>query len=191
MKELIEYIEKSISISDDIVNDLKAILVERNVEKGELILQENTKRKIQIFVASGCLRAFHKTENDKDHTLQFATKNWWISDYMTLFNDEKSILSIESLSHSKIVIIEQSQLEELYLKFPEFGLINRMNLQNRIASLQKRIFGLLTLTAKEKYEKFIRDYEVFEKVIPNYQIASFLGITPESLSRVRKEIANS
>ena len=110
---------------------------------------------------------------------------------MTLFNKEKSLLSIESLSHSKIMIIEQSQLEKLYSKFPEFGLKHSMNLQNRIATLQKRIFGLLTLTAKEKYEKFITDYQVFEKVIPNYQIASFLGITPESLSRVRKEIANS
>lgn len=191
MKELIEYIEKSISLSDIIVNDLKAIVIERNLEKGEIILQENSSRKIQIFVASGCLRAFCKTGNGKDNTLQFATKNWWISDYMTLFNKEKSLLSIESLSHSKIIIIEQKQLDELYSKFPEFGLINRMNLQNRIASLQKRVFGLLTLTAKEKYEKFIKDYEVFEKIIPNYQIASFLGITPESLSRVRKEIANS
>jgi len=191
MKELIEYIEKNISLSDDIVNDLKSIIIERNVEKGEVILQENSSRKIQIFVASGCLRAFYKAENGKDHTLQFATKNWWISDYMTLFNREKSVLSIESLSHSKIIVIEQSQLEKLYSKFPEFGLKNRLNLQNRIAALQKRIFGLLTLTAKEKYEKFIKDYEVFEKVIPNYQIASFLGITPESLSRVRKEIANS
>jgi len=191
MKELIEYIEKSISLSDEIVNDLKAIVIHRNVEKGETILQENYSRKIQIFVATGCLRAFYKTKNGKDHTLQFATKNWWISDYMTLFNKEKSVLSIESLSHSKIMIIEQSELEKLYSKYPEFGLINRMNLQNRIASLQKRIFGLLTMTAKEKYEKFISDYEIFEKVIPNYQIASFLGITPESLSRVRKEIANS
>ena len=191
MKELIEYIEKSISLSDEIANDLKAIIIHRNVEKGEIILQENSSRKIQIFVVSGCLRAFYKTENGKDHTLQFATKNWWISDYMTLFNTEKSLLSIESLSHSKIIIIEQSQLEELFSKYPEFGLVNRMNLQNRIAAQQKRIFGLLTLTAKEKYEKFITDYEVFEKVIPNYQIASFLGITPESLSRVRKEIANS
>tara|TARA_Y100000385_G_C13085242_1_gene636089 strand:- start:327 stop:902 length:576 start_codon:yes stop_codon:yes gene_type:complete len=191
MKELIEYIEKSISLSDDIINDLKAIIIERNVEKGEIILQENSSRKIQVFVASGCLRAFYKTEKGKDHTLQFATKNWWISDYMTLFNKEKTLLSIESLSHSKIMIITQSELEGLYSKYPEFGLTHRMNLQNRIATLQKRIFGLLILTAKEKYEKFLTDYEVFEKIIPNYQIASFLGITPESLSRVRKEIANS
>jgi len=191
MKELFEYIQKSIPLSDEIVKDLEAIIVERNVEKGEIILQENSSRKIQIFVASGCLRAFYKTEKGKDHTLQFATKNWWISDYMTLFNKEKSLLTIESLSHSKIIIIEQAQLEKLYSKFPEFGIANRMNLQNRIASLQKRIFGLLTLTAKEKYEKFVSDYQVFEKVIPNYQIASFLGITPESLSRIRKEISKS
>ena len=191
MKELIEYIEKSITLSDDIVNDLKAIITERNVTKGEIILPENSSRKIQIFVASGCLRAFYKTESGKDYTLQFATKNWWISDYMTLFKKEKSVLSIECLSDAKILLVEQSQLEKLYAKFPEFGLLHRMNLQNRIATLQKRIFGLLTMTAKEKYEKFIEDYEVFEKVIPNYQIASFLGITPESLSRVRKEITNS
>jgi len=191
MKELIEYIERSISLSDEIVNDLQAITIEKNVQKGEIILKDNSSKKIQIFVASGCLRAFFKTENGKDHTLQFATKNWWISDYMTLFNKQESILGIESLSHSKIMILNQSELEKLYSKFPHFGLANRMNLQNRIASLQKRIFGLLTMTAKEKYEQFIKDYDVFEKVIPNYQIASFLGITPESLSRVRKEIANS
>lgn len=191
MKELIEYLEKGMSLSDEIVNDLKGMVTQRNVEKGEVILRVNSSRKIQIFVASGCLRAFYKNEKGKDHTLQFATKNWWISDYMTLFNSEKSLLSIESLSHSKILIIEQSQLEKLYSKFPEFGVKHSINLQNRITALQKRIFGLLTMTAKEKYVKFIKDYEVFEKVIPNYQIASFLGITPESLSRVRKEIANS
>ena len=191
MKELVEYIEQNIALSDEIVNDLTNISIEKNVEKGEIILQDNSSKKVQIFVASGCLRAFHITENGKDHTLQFATKNWWISDYMTLFNGRKALLSIESLSHSKILILEQSKLEELYNKYPEFGFMNRMNLQNRIASLQKRVFGLLTLTAKEKYEQFIKDYEVFEKVIPNYQIASFLGITPESLSRVRKEISNS
>ncbi len=191
MTELIEYIEKSIFLSDNLINDLKEITSEKNVEKGELILNENSSRKIQVFVASGCLRTYFKKKNGKEYTLQFATKNWWISDYMTLFNKEKSLLCIESLSHSKIMIIEQLQLEKLYSKYPEFGLKHRMNLQNRIAALQKRIFGLLTLSAKEKYEKFLTDYEVFEKVIPNYQIASFLGITPESLSRVRREIATS
>lgn len=191
MKELLEYLEKGMSLSNEIVNALKAIIIERNVEKGEIILPKNSNRKIQVFVASGCLRAFYKNKKGKDHTLQFATKHWWISDYMTLFKDEKTLLSIESLSRSKIMIIEQEKLEDLFSKFPEFELKHSKNLQNRIAALQKRIFGLLTMTAKEKYLKFVKDYEVFEKIIPNYQIASFLGITPESLSRVRKEIAHS
>lgn len=89
------------------------------------------------------------------------------------------------------MIIRKDHLEQLYVKYPEFEVIQRKNLENRVTALQKRILGLLTLTAKEKYQQFVEDYAIFEKVIPNYQIASFLGITPESLSRVRKEIANS
>jgi CRP-like cAMP-binding protein len=191
MKELIEYIEVKLPISNEILSELKARVVERNLVKGEVILSENSAKKIQVFVASGCLRSFYKTENGKDHTLQFAIKNWWISDYTTLFKKENSLLSIESLSHSKVMIIRKDHLEQLYVKYPEFEVIQRKNLENRVTALQKRILGLLTLTAKEKYQQFVEDYAIFEKVIPNYQIASFLGITPESLSRVRKEIANS
>ncbi len=191
MNELIEYIQKNIPISEEIQKDLKNIIVERKVVKGKLILHENSSRKVQIFVASGCLRSFYKTKNDKDHTLQFAIKNWWISDYMTLFTNHNSLVSIESLSHSKIMLIEQAELERLYEKYPQFEALQRKNFEKRIATLQKRILSLLTLSASEKYQQFIDDYAVFEKVIPNYQIASFLGITPESLSRVRRERAQS
>ena len=191
MKELLNYIENNIRLSDQMKNDLTAISNERNVEKGKIILQENSKRRIQIFVSSGCLRSFYKTKNGKEHTLQFAIKNWWIGDYITLFKNEDTIMSIESLSDSKIIIFEHTELADLYAKYPSLANIQRRGLENRIATLQKRILSLLTLTAKEKYQKFVNEYEMFEKVIPNYQIASYLGITPESLSRIRKELANS
>ena len=191
MKEIIDYIEGSMPLSDEMTSDLRAIAVVKNIEKGEFVLHEHSSKKIQIFVASGCLRSFYKTENGKEHTLQFAIKNWWIGDYITLFKDVKSIITIESLSHSKIIVFEKVDLENLYAKYPKLGIIQRRGLENRIATLQKRILGLLTLTAKEKYQRFVNEYELFEKVIPNYQIASFLGITPESLSRIRKEIAHS
>ena len=106
-----------------------------------------------------------------------------------MFKAEESIMNVESLSHSKVILIEQKALENLYVKYPELANLQRRGLENRIAALQKRILGLLTLTAKEKYQRFVEEYEIFEKVMPNYQIASFLGITPESLSRIRKEIA--
>jgi CRP-like cAMP-binding protein len=191
MNELLDYLKKSITLSNEIEKKLKEIIVEKKVAKGGIILSENSLKKEHIFIASGCLRSFYKTENGKEHTIQFAIKNWWISDYITLYTDNKSIVSIESLTHSKILILKNEDLEKFYKEFPQFEVFQRKNFEKRIATLQKRILNLLTLSASEKYYQFIKDYTEFEKIIPNYQIASFLGITPESLSRIRKEITNN
>jgi CRP-like cAMP-binding protein len=85
------------------------------------------------------------------------------------------------------LIIKNENVESFYKQFPQFETFQRKNFEKRTATLQKRILSLLTLTAAEKYNQFIKDYSVFEKTIPNYQIASYLGITPQSLSRIRKE----
>jgi len=155
--------------------------------KGEIVLSENSIKKEHIFVASGCLRSFYKAENGKEHTIQFAVKNWWIGDYITFYTNSNSVLTIESLTNSKILFLDKIKAEKFYKKYPQLENLQRKNLEKRIATLQKRILSLLTLSASEKYQQFIDDYSLFEKVIPNYQIASFLGITPESLSRVRKD----
>ena len=187
MNELLDYFKNSIAISPEIEKKLKEIIREKKLVKGELVLANNSFKKEHIFVASGCLRSFHTTENGKEHTIQFAIKNWWISDYTTLYTDKKSMISIESLTHSKILIIDNDKVEQFYKEFPQFEVFQRKNFEKRIATLQKRILTLLTLSAAEKYDQFIKEYQAFEKVIPNFQIASFLGITPESLSRIRKE----
>jgi CRP-like cAMP-binding protein len=187
MNELLDYFKNTVSISPEIENKLRKIIKEKNLVKGEQILTDNSLKKEHIFVASGCLRSFYKTEDGKEHTIQFAIKNWWISDYITLYTDNKSVVSIESLTHSKVLIIDNSKVEKFYEEFPQFETIQRKNFEKRISALQKRILSLLALTAAEKYNQFIEDYTEFEKIIPNYQIASYLGITPQSLSRIRKE----
>lgn len=189
MEELIAYFRKSLFISEEIENRLESIISEKNIEKGEVILAENSFKKEHIFVVSGCLRSFYKTENGKEHTIQFAIKNWWISDYITLYTENESTISIESLTHSKILILKNEDLKKVYEEFPQFEVFQRNNFEKRIATLQKRILSLLAFSASEKYHRFVNDYKDFEKIIPNYQIASFLGITPESLSRIRKERA--
>ena len=187
MNELLEYFKNKVSISPEIEKKMQEIIIEKNLVKGEQILSTNSLKKEHIFVVSGCLRSFYSTKNGKEHTIQFAIKNWWISDYITLYTDNKSVVSIESLTHSKILILDNDKVEEFYQIFPQFETIQRKNFEKRISSLQKRILNLLTLTAAEKYNQFIQDYSSFEKLIPNYQIASYLGITPQSLSRIRKE----
>ncbi len=187
MNELLDYFKKNIPISLEIENKLKGIIKEKRLIKGETILSDNSVKKEHVFVVSGCLRSFYKTENGKEHTIQFAIKNWWISDYITLYTDNKSVISIESLTHSKVLIIDNSKVEKFYKEFPQFETIQRKNFEKRTAALHKRILSLLALSATEKYNQFIKDYTDFEKIIPNYQIASYLGITPQSLSRIRKE----
>jgi CRP-like cAMP-binding protein len=187
MNELLDYFKNYISISDEIENKLNEIIIEKKLVKGEIVLSDNSMKKEHIFIASGCLRSFYKTEDGKEHTIQFAIKNWWISDYITLYTNNKSVVSIESVTHSKIMVIDNSKVEEFYNEYPQFETFQRKNFEKRIAALQNRILSLLTLSASEKYNQFINDYSEFEKIIPNYQIASYLGITPQSLSRIRKE----
>ena len=187
MNDFLDYFKNNISISLEIENKLNKIIIEKKLVKGELILSDNSIKKEHIFVASGCLRSFYKTENGKEHTIQFAIKNWWISDYITLYTNNKSVVSIESVTHSKVMVIDNRKVEEFYNEYPQFETFQRKNFEKRIAALQNRILSLLTLSASEKYNQFIKDYSEFEKIIPNYQIASYLGITPQSLSRIRKE----
>ena len=187
MNELLNYFKNTISISPEIENKLNEIIKERHLVKGEQILADNSLKKEHIFIVSGCLRSFFKTEDGKEHTIQFAIKNWWISDYITLYTNNKSIVSIESVTHSKILVIDNSKINEFYDEYPQFETFQRKNFEKRIAALQNRILSLLTLSASKKYHQFIKDYADFEKIIPNYQIASYLGITPQSLSRIRKE----
>ena len=108
-----------------------------------------------------------------------------------MYTNNKSVVSIESLTHSKVLILDKNKFDKLYEAHPPFEAFQRKNFERRVATLQKRILNLLTLSATQKYNQFINDYADFEKIIPNYQIASFLGITPQSLSRIRKELTKN
>lgn len=187
MNELLDYFKKNVSVSNEMEKELKDIIKEKTLEKGEIILAENSLKKEHFFVVSGCLRSYYTTDLGKEHTIQFAIKNWWISDYFTLYTDNKSIVSVESLTNTKVLVIDRTKAEKLYRAYPPFETFQRKNFEKRIATLQKRILSLLSYSAAEKYSQFVNDYAEFEKIIPNYQIASYLGIAPESLSRIRKK----
>jgi CRP-like cAMP-binding protein len=101
MNELLDYFKNTISISPEIESKLKKIITEKTLVKGEQLLSDNSIKKEHVFVVSGCLRSYFKTEDGKEHTIQFAIKNWWISDYITLYTNHKSVVSIESVTHSK------------------------------------------------------------------------------------------
>jgi len=191
VNQLITYIKSNIPISDAAVEKVNSISIHKEIGKGEEILAEDSLRKQHIFVLDGCLRSFYKMDSGKEVTLQFAIKNWWIGDYMTLYKDDKSVLSIDGITKSEVLLIDKEELEQLYKEHPEFETFQRKNFERHIAAQQRRILSLLSLSAAEKYREFINQYPDFAQIIPNFQIASYLGITAESLSRVRKELSST
>lgn len=159
------------------------------VEKGTIILKANEPVHHHYFVSEGCLRTYLIAKSGKEHTIQFAIKNWWISDYIGYFSKSKSILNIECIQDAVLYKISRDDMEAIYAKIPKTESFIRKKLERAFVHFQKRILANLSQSAKERYLNFTQDYPNIEQYVKNYHIASYLGITTESLSRIRKEIS--
>lgn len=187
MKELIKKIKSSQNLSAEAEAYLLSISTEKTFPKGEVLIQEGRNVNKIFFVTDGCLRSYCIDKNGKDHTLQFAIKNWWISDYIAIHNNESATLTIECLKESKVIEFNAKKLNNIFTEFPEFEPFQRNLLERHVVSLHKRILNQLQLTALERYDLFLAQYPDIERYTRNYHIASYLGITQESLSRIRVE----
>ena len=189
MQNLINKIKKSISLSSQAEQYIYSISKEKILSKGEILIREGQTVNKTFFVSKGSLRSFCVDKEGKEHTLQFAIKDWWISDFMAIYNKEPASLTVECISDSDVIEFNAQKLNEIYLQFPEFEPFQRKNLERHVVSLHKRILNQLQLTALERYNLFLEQYPNIEQHVPNYHIASYLGITQQSLSRVRAEKA--
>lgn len=167
---------------------LESSFEKMNVKKGEIILQVNNIVYDQYYVYKGCLRSFFTDNLGKEHTVQFAIKDWWITDHTAFFSTSKAIMSIECIKDATIYKISKENIDNLYLKIPLLETFFRKKLENGFAAFQKRILSNLSQTAKQKYISFVNKYPEIEQCVKNYHVASYLGITSESLSRIRKEL---
>jgi CRP-like cAMP-binding protein len=134
---------------------------------------------------------YYLDEQGKEHNLQFAIENWWIGDIGSFHSGEPSKLFIEAIENSKILQIKKEDQLNLFEQHPKFNRIFRVLAENAMVSLQNRILQNISSTAEERYLDFVERYPHFFNRISNVQIASFLGVTPEFLSTIRKKIANS
>ena len=189
MEDLINKIKSSTTLSSKAEQYVISIAKEKAVSKGDVLIGQGQAVKNTYFVKEGCIRSYCIDKNGKEHTLQFAIKNWWISDFIAIYTNELSTLTIECITDSNIIEFNAEKLNGIYSIFPEFEAFQRKNLERHVVSLHKRILNQLQLTAAERYELFLHQYPDIEQYTPNYHIASYLGITQQSLSRIRVQKA--
>ena len=189
MKELIKKIKSSIQLSLAAEEYLYSISKEKTFSKGSVLIRQGQHVNKVYFVTDGCLRSYCIDKNGKEHTLQFAIKNWWISDYIAIHNNESASLTVECLKESTVIEFDAKKIDGILTLFPEYEPFQRHLLERHVVSLQKRILNQLQLTASERYDLFLAQYPDTEQYTRNYHIASYLGVTQESLSRIRLEKA--
>ncbi len=176
-------------ISENEFELLSPLLIEKTIEKGEVLLRAGDICSHSFFVETGLLRSYSLDANGKEHVIQFAPENWIISDRTSLLFQEPSEFFIDAVEKTTIVMFDEQFVIKASEMSPKFRLFNQKALNNHIRHQQKRINSLLSATAEERYLNFIEMYPNIPLRVPQWMIASYLGITPESLSRVRKELS--
>lgn len=185
---ILSEIFKGISFSPKETRQIESKLEEIILKKGITLLKADEPVINQYYVYNGCLRTYFIDRSGKEHTLQFAINDWWISDYTAFFTATKAIMNIESIQDATLYKISKKNMDDLFNEFPQLETFFRKKMERAFASFQKRILASLAQSAKERYVAFISTYPNIEQSVKNYHIASYLGITTESLSRIRKEL---
>ncbi|MCF8238912.1 MAG: Crp/Fnr family transcriptional regulator [Saprospiraceae bacterium] len=188
---LIDYFNNILPLNEEEKAFVERIFKERRVKRRQFILQDGDICKHNTFVVEGCLKMYFIDRNGKEHNLLFAIENWWIGDIGSFHSEEPSQLNIEALEDSVILQSRKEDQLKLFVDYPKFNRIFRMLAENAMVGLQQRTIQNISSTAEERYVDFLKRYPQFFNRISNVQIASYLGVTPEFLSAIRKKIAKS
>lgn len=183
---LVEYFKSYIPLSKKEIEVLNERFVERRIKRKQFILKENEICQYYTFVVSGCLKMYNIDNNGEEHNLQFAAENDWIVDIDSFHNKKPSKLYIAALETSTVLQIEKNDLWYLYTYYPKFDRNFRVIIEQKFIELQNRVLQNISATGEEKYEFFLQHYSQLANRLPNTQIASYLGITPQFLSKIRQ-----
>lgn len=184
-----QYLSNILGVSQDFIQSCDDNLIKKlYVKKGEILLREGELCKEGFFVEKGLLRMYSISKNAKEHIIQFAPENWLVTDRSSVFFNEVSDYYIDAIEDSEIISLNRDFFNHLQKNNPEIWANHAKLLHNHARSLQKRINLLLGATAEERYLDFMKIYPNILQRVPLWMVASYLGITPESLSRVRKGI---
>lgn len=190
MKELLQQnIAKHISLSDSEMDSFYNLFEARKVSKKSFLLRENDICRFEGFVTKGLFRVFHIDEKGFEQVLYFAIEDWWVTDIDSFINERPSLLYIEALEDSEVLLISKKDKELAYASIPKIEKLFRIMTQKTHVVLQRRMIEYLGKTADQRYLDFIEKYPKIYPRLTNLQIAAYLGISHEFLSKIRKKLS--
>ena len=184
---LFEYLEKVLPLSPTDKEIIHAVFIPKQIMKGEVLLREGDLLKYGAFVCKGFLRSYVIDNKGKEHIIQFAPENWWISDKGAGAEGSKASCFIDAIEDSDILLIDQAGHFKLLEKVAAYSKSFQAGMQKRSEAKDKRIVHSLVADAEERYTDFIQTYPSIAQRVPQHMLASYLGIAPETLSRVRRK----
>ncbi|AZQ63798.1 Crp/Fnr family transcriptional regulator [Flammeovirga pectinis] len=185
---LIQNINKHTPFSDEEQEEFCKSFHLKSFKKKEFILEQGEVCKFEGFVIDGCFRVFNYDKKGDDNTLYFAISDWWLMDIDSFMNRTPSNLSIQALEDSTVLVINRTDKLALYDSLPIVEKLFRIMSQKALVSWQGRLINSHCLTAKERYQKFLITYPDISSKLTDRQIASYLGITHEFLSKLKKQL---
>ncbi|WP_305983307.1 Crp/Fnr family transcriptional regulator [Roseivirga thermotolerans] len=185
---LIDYMQKFVELEPQEVEIIQKHTSLRNYLKGQFVVQQGDVCRHESFVVEGCLRTFYVDEKGQEHTVMFAIENWWTADLGSFLTQTPAHYNVQCLENTKVIQFSHTNLENLYLQVPKMERFFRIILQRAYVASERRLVRSYSLTAKERYLKFRQDYPLIEQRVPQYMIASYLGITKEFLSKIRNQL---
>lgn len=169
---------------------VKSFFIPKKLRKRQYLLNAGDVCQYFCFVEKGLLRSFSVDKNANEHVVQFALEGWWISDMGSFLSGDNAVYNIEALEDAELLLLTRQAMDDMLNAIPKMERYFRLLMQNNIVVLQRRILGTLSLSAEEKYKRMMQLYPDILQRSPQQYIASFLGITPETLSRVRKQVSS-
>ncbi len=186
---LLQNVARHIQLEPEESRFFISLLKVRHLKKKEFLLRAGEVCRYEIFVLKGCLRNYFLDDKGDEHILQFSVEDWWTSDLYSLLTRTPATQFIDALEDSTVAMLEQDDLERLYRQVPKFERFFRIMFQNAFVAQQQRILQNIGSAGEERYLSFRKKYPALELRLPQHQIASFLGITPEFLSKIRGKLA--
>lgn len=187
---LFSHFNASFLLNDKEKEEVNALFSERKIKRRGFILQDGDICRHFTFIVSGCFKMYAVDLNGKEHNIEFAAENSWVTNLSSFYSEQPGGIYIEAIEPSVILQIKHADLIYLYRYYPKFNSSFRIIIERKYIELQNRVLQNISAAADERYLSFLQQYPGLATRLPGTQIASYLGITSEFLSKIRKDLAH-